>query len=289
MRSNDDNFAGQLWRNVCSCPDTACLDPDTLGVARILADYRVRAEGPGGLGPWSQALRVDLIGEPLYEGERNGIEDVVDDEEPGRPMAFVRAGTRERDSLTGEVRRPWTKRRPLTMSPPSPDMAATVSPATAAAAAATAKAMDHLHKRAGGNTGKQLVWESLASPRAAHGCRTAASSSPMTGTCWVPAVCEYNTDDEEGGQNGETDAGDPVHGRKIPPEELFRRSPTDRIDGRIVKPEVPHELVLLPEDEMDISSNFTSDVTSLRSGERRWWRWTVDDVDVADGDEGHSG
>lgn len=45
---------------MCSSPEIGCLDPATLGVARVIADYRVRAEGPGGKGPWCEPLRVDL-------------------------------------------------------------------------------------------------------------------------------------------------------------------------------------------------------------------------------------
>lgn len=154
------------------------MDPATLGVARIIAEYRVRAEGPGGKGPWSESLPVDIVvpavenadkrfGMPfgdVRDGGGGGSAAVssvtcasLEDKgvSPRQPMDFFRPGTGVRDSLTGEARRPRTKQRPLRVSPPPPAVAVLVLPG-AVVTARTIAAVEHKHRRAGGSS--QLLW-----------------------------------------------------------------------------------------------------------------------------------
>lgn len=74
---------------------------------------------------------------------------------PRQPMDFFRPGTRVRDTLTGEPRRPRTKQRPLRVSPPPPSVAALVLPG-AEVTSKTIAAAEHKHRRAGGSN--QLLW-----------------------------------------------------------------------------------------------------------------------------------
>lgn len=122
-------------------------------------------------------------------GERDGShayalwEDKNGREEKDRvrtPMAYTRPGTRERDSLTGEIHQRWINGRPPSMSSPTPAVgAADLRPgsATTAAIAMQAAAVaeaDHRHRRAGGS--RHLLWGALASPRAARGSLVAATT-----------------------------------------------------------------------------------------------------------------
>lgn len=159
--------------------EIGCLDPTTLGVPHIIAEYRVRAEGPGGKGPWSDSLPVDMV-VPVVEGADNLFDimpsgDVKDGggggsvavssvtcvsenkgtTSPRQPMNFFRPGTRVRDPLTGEARRLWTKQRPLRVSPPPLAVAALVHPG-AVVTAKTIAAAEHKHRRTGGSN--QLLW-----------------------------------------------------------------------------------------------------------------------------------
>ena len=126
---------GRSWQDVCSTPGIGCLDPGTLGAAHVVAEYRVRAEGPGGKGPWCEPLRVDLL-VPAPDIDSGGGEDRLPANDFGgasgdgsgavssvtcaareerrgappsssrQPMEFFRPGTRPRCSLTGDARRP---------------------------------------------------------------------------------------------------------------------------------------------------------------------------------------
>lgn len=168
---------GHSWQDVCSCPEIGGLDPATLGVAHIVADYRVRAEGPGGKGPWCEPLRVDMnvpdddseeifcVSSDCDGGGGDATSGVVSSvtfaakmdagSSERRPMGFVRPGARARDPLTGEARRLWTKQRPLRVSPPAAVVATLVLPG-AEVTARTIAATEHRHRRAGGS--KQLWW-----------------------------------------------------------------------------------------------------------------------------------
>lgn len=173
--------SGHPWKDLCSCLEIGCLDPTTLGVAHIVAEYRVRAEGPGGKGPWSESLPVDIIVPAVENAEKRvgmsfggvrgsgsgggggslAVSSVTcasgEDEgaSPRQPMDFFRPGTRARDPLTGEARRIWTKQKPLQVSPPPPAVAAMVLPG-AAVTARTIAAAENKHRRAGGSN--QLLW-----------------------------------------------------------------------------------------------------------------------------------
>lgn len=162
----------------------------------------MRGHGPGGSGDWCKPLPVDLLvaGESLdvdtagdgctisvipKEGSVVTMGDkimVVDSSKKycGRsPMPYRASGSRERDSLTGEVRRAWHARgklmkRPLQMHPPSAAVAAAVSGAPISAAIHLKYSpSDYRHRRAGGS--KQLLWGMLASPRESRMCRAAAA------------------------------------------------------------------------------------------------------------------
>lgn len=211
---------------MCSSQETGCLDPSTLGATQQLAvHYRVRAEGPGGTGPWCEPLQTDLLSLVAAAGGGDSSTDGLADGGPidgidltpeggrsGRPMSAFRPGTKERESLTRDVRRPRTARRPLKMSPSSPVPAAAAAAATAAAVpgsaataatAATVAAADYLHRRAGGS--KQLLWGALGSPRVARGRRAAAATALGLGAVWAPAPCVHS-----GVEGGGVDAAAPA-------------------------------------------------------------------------------
>lgn len=160
--------------------EIGCLDPTTLGVSHIIAEYRVRAEGPGGKGPWSESLPVDIVvpavektdqpfsmpsGETRGGGGGGGGSVAVSSvtclssedkgTSPRQPMDFFRPGTRVRDPLTGEARRLRTKQRPLRVSPPSPAVAALVLPG-AGVTAKTIAVAERKHRCAPGSN--QLLW-----------------------------------------------------------------------------------------------------------------------------------
>lgn len=189
------------WQDVSRvCPDTVCLDPNTLGVAHVVSDYRVRAEGPGGSGPWCEPLPVDLLIADELDGteQLTGASVLADGDSWRRPMATVHPGSRERDSLTGEVRRSRVMRRPFQKCPSSS--------AVAAAVVAKEKWDIHRHGREvgvgaagpiGGESGekKQFFWSALASPRAARGCLAAAVSlrSDTARTTAGIGYCAFNS------------------------------------------------------------------------------------------------
>lgn len=148
-------------------------------------------------------------------------------------MEYFRPGTKERDSLTGEVRRPWTARRPLHMPQSSPAVAAMVLPG-ATATAVTVAVADYQHRRAGGS--QQLLWSALASPRAAHKCRLAATAPPRLRSAWA-----HTLGDHREGKSG-VDAADPGSGVG----DAVGYSDAD----------VPHELALILREYMGASSVF---------------------------------
>lgn len=237
------------WEDVCSSQETDCLDPATLGATQIVAHYRVRAEGPGGTGPWCEPLQTDLLallaaGDSFTDSPTDGTDafGLTKEGEPGRPMGPFRPGAKERESLTREVRRPWTARRPLQMSPPSPVAAAAAAAAVvprSAATAATVAAADHLHRRAGGS--KQLLWGALASPRAARGRRAAAAASLGLGAVWAPAPCGHNG---EGGGAAVDGASDEREIREVGGNLGRSRSRSEGVVGVPRDAGVPHNLAV---------------------------------------------
>lgn len=276
------------WQDLCSSQETSCLDPATLGATQLAAHYRVRAEGPGGTGPWCEPLQTDLptllaaVGNSLIDDRTDGT-NVVDltkkEGGPGRPMGPYRPGTRERESLTREVRRPRTARRPLQVSPPppiSPPPSTAAAAAVAAAAtvavdvpgsaatAATVAAADHLHRRAGGS--KQLLWGALASPRVARGRRAAAAAALGLGAVWAPAPCGHN-----GEGRGDADIGGAFHEREI--REVDRklgpsRSRFEGAGGVLRDAGVPHKLGVpeIVHEEVAASWPTRSGVSETREG-----------------------
>lgn len=152
----------------------------------------MRAQGPGGKGPWSESLPVNIVVPAAEDAGRRfrapsgdvrggggggggGSDSSVaassvtyaNPEDKGmspssrRPMGFFRPGTRVRDPLTGEVRRPRSKQRPLHVSPPPPTVAALVVPG-AAVTARTIAAAELKHRRAVGSN--QLLWGEAQAP-----------------------------------------------------------------------------------------------------------------------------
>lgn len=264
-RHDDKHYCIEnAWQHICSCPDTDCLDPETLGVTHVVADYRVRAHGPGGAGPWCEPLRVNFPavthnkGSNIIDGGSPSTERKVfvgggtteeDDEEQRRPMAYIRPGTGKRNPLTGEVGRPWSARRPLQMSSPS--------------AAVAMAAVDNRYRRAGGS--KQLLWGALASPRASRGCRM-ASSTAVSGsdkTSWTPVLCGYDKGgvlDGKGRGDGLVDSNNSTESEVEPTEvaAVVGRSSTavDTINSDVadvVEVDVPEELKLILREDMGVS------------------------------------
>lgn len=264
---------GVCWQRVCSCPGTSCLDPNTLGIARIDADYRVRAEGPGGISPWCEPLHVDLVSvvsddpgdkepDPAViklptAGDSGGV--VYDREPPpDRPMPYLRPGSRERDSLTGEVRRRRTVRRPLQMSIPSPAVPAAPAAAAVALPSAALASVQHRHRRVSGR--KQII---------------------SGGACWAPTPRGHGG----GGQSWTAlgSAGCRANGTAKTPMKPSAARRDDTAAGAVgAMAAPPSDLAVMLGEEIDISS-----VLGLRSiggsgmGERWWHQMAEGDGAVA--------
>eukprot|EP00752_Nemacystus_decipiens_P012770 g11309.t1 len=267
-----------------------CLDPTTLGVPHIIAEYRVRAEGPGGRGPWSESLPVDMF-VPVVEGSAKPFNmpsgDVkggdggggsvtvssvtcISSEDKGtssrQPMDFFRPGTRARDPLTGEARRLWTKQRPLRVSSPPPAVAALVLPG-AVVTARTIAAAEHKHRRAGGSN--QLLWGALASPRAARGCRMAAtltSSGMAPEETETPALAPSDDINHDIRGRAAVDGGNPykLQGTTVAGEAL---PPTSRDGGDCTaEAAVPPYLAMMLREEMDVSWRLGCSAVGRRDG-----------------------
>ncbi|CBJ31425.1 hypothetical protein Esi_0255_0016 [Ectocarpus siliculosus] len=273
------------WQVVCSCPEIGCLDPATLGVPHVLADYRVRAEGPGGKGPWCEPLRVDLLvqedtprnglclpsggggGGGGGSGGRGGgcessgaVSSVTfvaakqEKRHSGRqPMDFVRPGARARDPLTGEARRRlWVNQRPLKVPPPPAAVATLVLPGAVVTARTRTTAMaEHRCRLAGGSN--QLLWGALASPRAARGCRVEGTLSSRAAP-GAAGVSGFNRA-ISGGDDPENSRGPKTEGEHVGP-----RSPARGGRGeRLAVAAMPHELALLLREELDVSRRLGCD------------------------------
>lgn len=272
------------WRQVCSCSDTTCLDPSTLGVSKLLADYRVRAQGPGGVGPWSELLRVDTLAKTLRRSNSARSKD-ENDVSDGRGRSGSGngndPGTRNRDPREelGHLPRTTSQRTQLNinMSPPSSTVSALLSPAAEAAAAASMVASEHLYKRAGGS--KKLLWGTLANPRSAHrrhDVAAAAELEAMTGNeiygWFPPALCGLDAAEDKivsGSEGAEGCVG--LSSREI---EEARSSCT--AVGTVVSggtDEVPPEVALMLRKQVDLSIGFIGPgrVSSARLGSKHRW------------------
>ncbi|CAB1111661.1 unnamed protein product [Ectocarpus sp. CCAP 1310/34] len=286
------------WQDVSSCPEIGCLDPATLGVPHVLADYRVRAEGPGGKGPWCEPLRVDLLvqedtprnGLCLSSGgggggcESSGAVSSVtfaaaeqEKRHSGRqPMDFVRPGARARDPLTGEARRRlWANQRPLKVPPPPAAVATLVLPgAVVTAGARTTAVAEHRRRLAGGSN--QLLWGALASPRAARGCRVERTLSSRA----APGAAEVS------GFNSAISGGDDPENSRGPKTEGEHVGPRSRARGgrgeRLAVAAMPHELALLLREELDVSRRLGCDEAGPWESEGRGGR--VDSVEDCTGE-----
>ncbi|CAM9995358.1 unnamed protein product [Ectocarpus sp. 12 AP-2014] len=276
------------WQDVCSCPEIGCLDPATLGVPHVLADYRVRAEGPGGKGPWCEPLRVDLLvredtprnGLCLSSGggggggcESSGAVSSVtfaaakqEKRHSGRqPMDFVRPGARARDPLTGEARRRlWANQRPLKVPPPAAAVATLVLPGAVVTARArtTAVAEPRCRLARGSN---QLLWGALASPRAARGCRVERTLSSRV----APGVTEVSGFNSaiSGGDDPENSRGQ-TEGEHVGP----RRRARGGRGERLAVAAMPHELACLLREELDVSRRLGCDEAGPWESEGRGGR-----------------
>lgn len=232
----------------------------------------MRAEGPGGIGPWCEPLHVDLVSD--VPGDPGGKEPdpaaaklstagssggVVYDREapPDRPMPYLRPGSRERDSLTGEVRRRRTAHRPLQMSIPSPAVPVVAAAATPPSAAVAS--VQHRHRRVSGS--KQLL---------------------SGGARWAPAPGGHGG----GGQSWTAlgSAGCRANGMAKTPMKPPAARRDDTAAGAVEAVAAPpHDLAVMLGEEIEISS-----VLGLRSaggsGMRgRWWHL------MAEGDGGVAG
>ncbi|CAM9790995.1 unnamed protein product [Ectocarpus fasciculatus] len=265
------------WQDVCSCPEIGCLDPATLGAPHVLADYRVRAEGPGGKGPWCEPVRVDLVvqedttqnGLCVSSGgggggggcESSGAVSSVtfaaakqEKRHSGRqPMDFVRPGARARDPLTGEARRRlWVNQRPLKVPPPPAAVATLVLPgAVVTARARTTAVAEHRCRLTSGSS--QLLWGALASPRAARGCRVEGTPSSRAAP-GAADVCGFNHA-ISGGDDPENNRGPKTEGESVGPRTRARGGRGERLAVSAM----PHDLALLLREELDVSCRLGCD------------------------------
>eukprot|EP00903_Cladosiphon_okamuranus_P005715 g5674.t1 len=292
---------GHAWKTLCSCMEIGCLDPITLGVAHIVAEYRVRAEGPGGKGPWSEPLPVDIVvpavetADKLFSrlpsGDVRGsggggcsvaVSSVTclssEDKgvSPRQPMDFFRPGTGARDPLTGEVRRLWSKQRPLRVSPPLPAMATLVLPGTVVNTKAIC-AVEHKHRRAGDSN--QLLWGALASPRATRGCRIAET---LTLSAMSPEGSEMgtfgNANNDGISSGGVIDGG---NSEKLREKTLVGEALAPKNHGRghfKAEAAVPYFLAMMLREELDISCRLGSHPAGGRDD-------MMEDNDGCDGQE----
>lgn len=279
------------WRHVCSCSDTTCLDPSTLGVSRIFADYRVRAQGPGGVGPWSDPLRVDTLTKTLRRSNSDRSKDdkgVSDWRGTSGSGNGTDPWTRDRDPLEdfGHLHRTMSQQTQLNinMSPPSSTVSALLSPAAEAAAAATMVASEHLYKRAGGSS--KLLWGTLANPRSSHRrhhVAAAAELKALTGNeiCgWFPpALCGLDAAEDEIASGSDSAEGYVDQSSW----EIEEEGSSCTAVGTVVSggtAEVLPEVTLMPRKQVDLSSSFTGSgrVSSTRLGSKQRWGDAVSGV-----------